>query len=90
MSLPGPEAMNRYPRVVDAERTEWPAESWLRRTRFTAVVTIFAITIALIITLPGVAAWLDGLLMLLAGLWYWLPVLLRSGRTFAEGYRTSV
>lgn len=74
---------------MDAEPAEWLAESWLRRTRFTAVVTLFAITVALIIFLPGVAAWLGGLAMFLAQLWYWLPVLLRSGRRFAEGYRTN-
>jgi hypothetical protein len=81
--------MNTYPRVVDAERAEWPSESWLRRTRFTGGVTLFVVAALLIIFVPGAADWLSGLLVLLAWLWYLLPVLLRSGRTFVEGYRTS-
>jgi hypothetical protein len=28
------------------------------------------------------------MLMVLGGLWYWLPVVLRTGRRFAEGYRS--
>lgn len=63
-------------------------EGWARRTRFTAVVALFAVSIALVVVAPGLGAWLSGALMVIAGLWYWLPVLLRSGRKFAEGYRS--
>jgi hypothetical protein len=72
---------------VDAEQTEGPVESWARRTRFTGVVVLFAVSLALILFVPGLAAWLSGVLMVLAGLWYWLPVVIRSRRRFAEGYR---
>ena len=73
---------------MDAERTEWPLESWARRTRFTAAVVLLAVSLALVIGAPGVGAWLGGVLMVLAGLWYWLPIVLRSGRKFAEGYQS--
>jgi len=63
-------------------------ESLARRTRFTAVVMLFAVSIALVVVVPGVGSWLSGALMVVAGLWYWLPVVLRSGRKFAEGYQS--
>jgi hypothetical protein len=78
----------RYPRPVDAERTEWSVESWARRTRFTAVVILVAVSIGLAVLVPGVGAWLSGVLMVVAALWFWLPVVLRSGRKFAEGYQS--
>jgi hypothetical protein len=52
------------------------------------VVLLVAVSITLVVVLPGVGAWLSGVLMLVAGLWYWLPVVLRVGRRFAEGYRS--
>ena len=73
--------------LVEAEQSEGPVESWARRTRFTGVVVLFAASMALILFLPGVAAWLGGVLMVVAGVWYWLPVVLRTRRKFAEGYR---
>ena len=72
---------------VEAEQTEGPVESWTRRTRFTGVAVLLAVSLALILFDPGLAAWLSGVLMVVAGLWYWLPVVLRSRRRFAEGYR---
>ncbi len=63
-------------------------ESWARRTRFTAVVVLSTVSLALVVFLPGIGAWLSGMLMVLGGLWYWLPVVLRTGRRFAEGYRS--
>jgi hypothetical protein len=71
---------------VDAEQTEGPVEGWARRTRFTGVVVLLAVSLALILFVPGLAEWLSGVLMVVAGLWYWLPVVLRSRRRFAEGY----
>jgi hypothetical protein len=53
-----------------------------------AVVVLGAVSIALLVVLPGVGDWLSGVLMIVAGLWYWLPVVLRSGRKFAEGYQS--
>ena len=73
---------------VVAEQTEWPLETWTRRTRFTAVVSLFAVSIALFVVLPGVGDWLSGVLTIVAGLWYWLPVALRTGRKFAETYQS--
>ena len=73
---------------MDGEQTEWPVETWARRTRFTAVVSLVAVSIALLVVLPGVGAWLSGVLMIAAALWYWLPVVLRAWRTFAEGYQS--
>ena len=49
---------------------------------------LFAVSIALVVVVPGVGSWLSGALMVVAGLWYWLPVVLRSGRKFAEGYQS--
>jgi hypothetical protein len=63
-------------------------ESWARRTRFTAVVVLSTMGLALVVFLHGIGAWLSGMLMVLGGLWYWLPVVLRTGRRFAEGYRS--
>ncbi len=73
---------------VEAEQREGSVESWARRSRFTAVVALFAVSIARIVIAPGVGAALSGVLMVIAGLWYWLPVVLRSRRKFAEGYRS--
>jgi hypothetical protein len=66
--------------LVDAEPAEWPVESWARRTRSTAVVALFVVSIALLVAIPAVGARLGGGLMIVAGLWYWLPVVLRSAR----------
>jgi hypothetical protein len=73
---------------VDAEQAEWPVESWARRTRFTAVVSLVALSIGLLVVQPAVGDWLGGALMIIASVWYWLPVVLRTGRKFAEGYRS--
>jgi peptidoglycan biosynthesis protein MviN/MurJ (putative lipid II flippase) len=73
---------------VEAEHGEGRVEGWARRTRFTAVVVLFVVSLALVLALPGVARWLSGVLMAVAVLWYWLPVVLRSRRTFGEGYRS--
>lgn len=73
---------------VEAEPAEGSLESWARRSRFTAVVTLVAGSIALVVIAPGVGGRLGGVLMVIAGLWYWLPVVLRSRRKFAEGYRS--
>ena len=74
---------------VEAERAEWRAESWVRRTRFTAVVTLVALSIALAVLVPGVGAWLSGALMVVAAVWHWLPMVLRCGRKFVEGYQSA-
>jgi hypothetical protein len=73
---------------VDARQAEWPVESWARRTRFTGVVVLFAVSLTLVLVLPGITAGVSGVLMVVAGVWFWLPVVIRSGRTFAEGYRS--
>jgi hypothetical protein len=77
-----------YPRPVEAEQAEGSVESWARRSRFTAVVALFAVCIALVLIAPGVGGWLGGVLMVIAGLGYWLPVVQGSRRRFAEGYRS--
>jgi hypothetical protein len=52
------------------------------------VVLLFAVSMTLVVAAPGIGAWLNGVVMLAAGVWYWLPVVLRSGRKFAEGFRS--
>ena len=71
---------------MEPQQSEWPVESWARRTRFTAVVSLVVVSIALLVLLPTGGARLGGVLMIVAGLWYSLPVVLRSARTFGEGY----
>jgi hypothetical protein len=52
------------------------------------VVSLVSVTIGLLVVQPAVGDWLGGALMIIASVWYWLPVVLRTGRTFAEGYRS--
>ena len=73
---------------VEAQPTEWPVEAWLRRTRFTAVVLLLTITLVIAVVLPQGGDRPGGMMIAIAGVWYWLPVLLRTGRNFAEGYQT--
>ena len=72
---------------VEAERAEWRVESWVRRTRFTAVVTLVALSIALAVLLPGVGAWLGGALMVVAAVWNWLPVEPAAGGSSSRATR---
>jgi hypothetical protein len=69
---------------MGAEPAARRVERWLRRTRFTACVSLGVLFLALAF-MPGGAAWLSGVVLFAAGLWYWAPIALGTVRGFSEG-----